>query len=463
MGDGGRLCRRDFWADLADVERGGAPPRRLARRVEEHRAATLEMDARKVIKSGGQGGLLWLDLDATEQRYLLAASVHSCIAIYDTQVASSEGAAFQEHEAVAMDRGSGRGAGGDGGRRGHSRSVSTCCWYPVDTGLFVTGSFDQTVKLWDTNQMVPACEWAMPCKIYNVAMSPLASAHCLIAAGGDDRDIRLCDPKTGSTAHTLMGHTGGVWAITWSTANDWQLFSGGQDGRLLAWDIRRAGVMWVLDEHRTRPLVRQPRRVRHLATASRRSAPGSRRRGPSGGRGEAALRRREELGLNLDGATDVKAAAHSGAITGLAASPDGTHLLSGGTDSRLRLWDALNGDHLLVHYADTHNRASKARRLAFGAGGSVAYHPSGSVIQVFDVHSGELRRVLRGHFDTINACVFNRAAGELYSAAADGNVVVWSPPAEAVLPPEREVELAGGGEGGPSTGAIQPDEDNWSD
>jgi DNA excision repair protein ERCC-8 len=105
---------------------------------------------------------------------------------------------------VAVDRGNGR--GGVGGP-GHSASVSSCCWYPVDTGLFVTGSYDHTVKLWDTNCMAAACEWAMPSKVYNVAMSPLASSHCLVATGCEDRNIRLCDPNTGSTAHTLIGHT----------------------------------------------------------------------------------------------------------------------------------------------------------------------------------------------------------------------------------------------------------------
>lgn len=33
----------------------------------------------------------------------------------------------------------------------HRFLVSCVAWYPVDTGLFVTGSFDQEVKLWDTN------------------------------------------------------------------------------------------------------------------------------------------------------------------------------------------------------------------------------------------------------------------------------------------------------------------------
>lgn len=35
--------------------------------------------------------------------------------------------------------------------RGHKFAVSSAIWYPVDTGLFVTGSFDHYVKVWDTN------------------------------------------------------------------------------------------------------------------------------------------------------------------------------------------------------------------------------------------------------------------------------------------------------------------------
>jgi DNA excision repair protein ERCC-8 len=29
--------------------------------------------------------------------------------------------------------------------------VTCVVWYPVDTGLFVTGSADKQVKVWDTN------------------------------------------------------------------------------------------------------------------------------------------------------------------------------------------------------------------------------------------------------------------------------------------------------------------------
>jgi WD40 repeat protein len=31
--------------------------------------------------------------------------------------------------------------------------VSSVQWYPIDTGLFITGSFDKNINLWDTNTL----------------------------------------------------------------------------------------------------------------------------------------------------------------------------------------------------------------------------------------------------------------------------------------------------------------------
>lgn len=40
---------------------------------------------------------------------------------------------------------------------GHKYAISSAIWYPVDTGLFVTGSYDHYIKVWDTNTTQVAC------------------------------------------------------------------------------------------------------------------------------------------------------------------------------------------------------------------------------------------------------------------------------------------------------------------
>jgi DNA excision repair protein ERCC-8 len=36
-------------------------------------------------------------------------------------------------------------------RDAHRFLVSCVAWYPIDTGMFVTGSYDASIRIWDTN------------------------------------------------------------------------------------------------------------------------------------------------------------------------------------------------------------------------------------------------------------------------------------------------------------------------
>lgn len=35
----------------------------------------------------------------------------------------------------------------------HKYAVTSVSWFPFDTGMFVTSSYDTTIKVWDTNEM----------------------------------------------------------------------------------------------------------------------------------------------------------------------------------------------------------------------------------------------------------------------------------------------------------------------
>ncbi len=106
--------------------------------------------------------------------------------------------------------------------------------------------------------------------------------------------------------------------------------------------------------------------------ASARGAQGAQRSGAHGAAAQQA------------GVAEVAAAgrAHQGAVTAVVPTPDGLHLLTAGTDSRLRLWDATHWHRQPAGYADTFNHASRARQLAVTQDGGVVFHPTGSSVQV---------------------------------------------------------------------------------
>jgi DNA excision repair protein ERCC-8 len=189
----------------------------------------------------------------------------------------------------------------------HAFTVTVVLWYPVDTGLFVTGSFDhkvqvgcaasyfhfckpqllkavprvkrawsagpETVQVWDSNHVLPVASFQLDQRVYCAAMSPLAHAHALIAAGSGDPAVRfsqpncslpspgtltvmpvhafgpgchmlhgatasghvqvkLCDARSGAFTHNLTGHRDAVWAAAWSPSSQWHLATGGCDGQV---------------------------------------------------------------------------------------------------------------------------------------------------------------------------------------------------------------------------------------
>lgn len=81
----------------------------------------------------------------TEQRYLLSCASDASVAVYDVQRATGhegDGLIAKHKPLFVVDKRH---------EQGHKYAVSTAIWYPVDTGLFVTGSYDHRVNVWDTN------------------------------------------------------------------------------------------------------------------------------------------------------------------------------------------------------------------------------------------------------------------------------------------------------------------------
>ncbi|KAJ2330609.1 hypothetical protein GGH91_006623, partial [Coemansia sp. RSA 2671] len=172
-----------------------------------------------------------LAIDNVEHRYMLSAGADISIQLYDlnsfeqTPTCARQVAPTSQIAANAAST--------------HTSLISSIAWYPLDKGMFTTSSFDHTLRVWDAQSMAEACQFDLDSRVLSHCMS-VTGEHALIAATNESAYIRLCDLRSGSSAQTLLAHYSGSMAAAWSPKQPFVLASGGIDGALCMWDIRRA-------------------------------------------------------------------------------------------------------------------------------------------------------------------------------------------------------------------------------
>ena len=201
-------------------------------------SAPFQLSASHRLTSLHSAAIGSLAVDGVESRYLLSADTHGVLALYDTQPVlvspstgssgsgSGSGGRYVSHP-LSSSTVSRPGGGGVGGS-----SVNSVVWYPVDTGMFVSGGQDGGVRVWDTNTFVVEATFTMrDAAVNSVAMSPLAAAstHSLVAVGSTDLNVRLCDVNSGGFAHTLIGHQAEITSVCWTPFSEFILATASVD------------------------------------------------------------------------------------------------------------------------------------------------------------------------------------------------------------------------------------------
>lgn len=106
----------------------------------------------------------------------------------------------------------------------------------------------------------------------------------------------------------------------------------------------------------------------------------------------------------------------------VACAPDGRHVLSGGADNTLRLWDVTQGREVRRFTGHTDQVTS----VAFAAGGSQAISGSwDTTVRLWDVATGRELRRCEGHGEHVDAVALLPDGRRVAAGESDGTVRLW--------------------------------------
>jgi WD40 repeat protein len=275
----------------------------------------------------------------------------------------------------------------------------------------------------------------------------------VLATGGKDHAVRLWAVEGARNPRwltDLRGHTSPVRAVTFGSGGK-ALAAAGEDGTVRLWD--------VTDLSRPRPLAERRDRLRLLSAADA-SAGSSAESGTS--EGASAAGRQMLAATGRDGTVRLWDSGRldrsprrlrpvGGSGGGIAVSPDGRTMATGGTDRTVRLWDLVppGGPRELAALA---GHTDEIRSVAFSADGRTLV--SGGVdanVRLWSVsdprHPRELA-VLPGHTTAITAVALSPDGHLLATASADQSLRLWELSGSRLVGHESSVYAVAFGPGG---------------
>lgn len=146
-----------------------------------------------------------------------------------------------------------------------------------------------------------------------------------------------------------------------------------------------------------------------------------------GSRPVQAADRNPQLALDTGG--------HQAFVVDLAITPDGKQIVSASNDKTVRVWDVASGKSVKVIRGETMPGkwgviyamavSPDGRQLAIGGFMSGADRLSGSAVHLYNLGTGKLAKVLKGHKNVVMGLAFSPDGKRLLSGSADKTAILW--------------------------------------
>ncbi len=287
---------------------------------------------------------------------------------------------------------------------GHSKAVSAITVTP-DGKHLLTGSWDNTIKLWDisTGKEIRTFKGHTQ-PVNTVAISPNGM---YVLSGSNNRgnenrkdSLKVWDLGSGAEIRS-MGDSGDINSVAFSPDGKYALSAG---RGISLWDISAGTKVRTWG---------QPNKTDKQANGQDSDPDGDKKL-------TEGLKKYFDEIIGSFGDEDK--------INSIAFSPDGKHALSGGADNTLKLWDISDGKEIR-----TFKGHSGAAPFCDGVL-SVAFSPDGkyalsgawdSTVKLWDIRSGKEIRTLKGHTNRVATVAFSPDGKQVLSGGWDNALKIW--------------------------------------
>ncbi|MEM7552576.1 MAG: serine/threonine-protein kinase [Cyanobacteria bacterium P01_A01_bin.84] len=290
---------------------------------------------------------------------------------------------------------------------GHEDSVASLAYSP-DAKSLASGSYDRTVKLWDTEIQQEIRTFKGHSGWIGAVVFGKNGKHLI--SGSYDKTIKFWDVTTGKEIRTFTGHSGSVETLALSPDNK-TLISGSYDTTIKLWDLDTGEEIRTLESHFGK--------VAAIAVSTD---------------GKTLVSGSDDKSIKVwsleTGELLRTFKGHKDRVSAVAINPDGKTIVSGSHDNTVKVWNLDTGEVLRTFRGHSNWITS----VSINASGKLVASASGdSTIRIWNLETGEIFQILRGHSSYVGTVVFSPRTQDkslnsqtlISSGMEDNTIKIW--------------------------------------